>query len=361
VRRTATDTDTLIEEVARGERLLEEIGDARLRETVRLALRLHKDPFTAPDAGARARIRSQVMRSLRPHPATIADRVALAFEILAKPAPYAARALALAAIGFCIAASTTVASAESLPADAVYGVKLASEQMRLALAATPEDRAGVQLSIAEHRLAEAALLAALGDDDGAIVVTSAYGAHVANAAAELAQVETGEPGPAALVAQLERRIDEHRAIAAAAARRLSDDPTRAAAAAYLAMLANGAAPASDLSPAAAIAARAADAADEIATAAERRLTSALRTNLAELTAPHRFDLVAAIQSRVEWGLGSQDRAELESLSVQADPIERARSSERAAQTARKAADEAKAAAMRAREGSTRHTSTPRQR
>jgi hypothetical protein len=359
VRRTATDTDTLIEEVARGERLLEEIGDARLRDTVRLALRLHKDPFTAPDAGARARIRSQVMGSLRPHPATIADRIALAFEILAKPAPYAARALALAAIGFCIAASTTVASAESLPADAVYGVKLASEQMRLALAATPEDRAGVHLSIAEHRLAEAALLAALGDDDGAIVVTSAYGAHVANAAAELAQVDTGEPGPAALVAQLQRRIDEHRTIAAAAASRLSDDPATAPAAAYLAMLATGAAP-NDLSPAAAIAARAADAADQIATAAERRLTSAGRTGAAAPSAiPNRFDVVAVIQSRVEWGLASQDRAELEGSSLQADAGDRARGSERAARAARKAADEAKAAATKAREG--RHASTPRQR
>src|SRR5207302_506664 len=78
---------------ARGQRLLEDIHDDQLRETVRLALRLHKDPFAGPDARARARIRSRVLDSLRPRGATIADRVAIAFEILAKPAPYAMRAL----------------------------------------------------------------------------------------------------------------------------------------------------------------------------------------------------------------------------------------------------------------------------
>src|SRR6058998_3651450 len=60
-RRTAKDTAKLIDEVARGDRLLEDIKDPQLRETVRLALRLHKDPYTAPDARTRSRIRARVL------------------------------------------------------------------------------------------------------------------------------------------------------------------------------------------------------------------------------------------------------------------------------------------------------------
>src|SRR3982074_2107121 len=92
--RTAKDTAKLIEEVARGDRLLEDIKDPELREPVRLALRLHKDPFTAPDAKTRSRIRSRVLFGLRPHEATIIDRLAVVFELLGRPTPYAIGVLA---------------------------------------------------------------------------------------------------------------------------------------------------------------------------------------------------------------------------------------------------------------------------
>ena len=185
-RRTAKDTEALIEKVASGERLLEEIKDPELRETVRLALRLHKDPYSGPDAKTRSRIRSRVFRTLRPGPASLADRIVISFEILAKPAPYAMRAFAIALIVACIGASTALVSAGTVADDPLYSVKIASERVRLALAATPEDRAIVELSIAEHRLAEAATLANAGYDDDVIVATSEYGEHLANAAAELA-------------------------------------------------------------------------------------------------------------------------------------------------------------------------------
>ena len=74
-RRSAKDTAKLIDEVARGDRLLEDIKDPQLRETVRLALRLHKDPYTAPDARTRSRIRARVLFGLHPHNATLIDRL----------------------------------------------------------------------------------------------------------------------------------------------------------------------------------------------------------------------------------------------------------------------------------------------
>src|SRR5437773_10413446 len=100
--RTSKDTAKLVEEVARGDRLLEEIKDPELRETVRLALRLHKDPYSGPDAKTRSRIRSRVFRTLRPAPASLADRIVISFEILAKPAPDAMRARATATLVPCI-------------------------------------------------------------------------------------------------------------------------------------------------------------------------------------------------------------------------------------------------------------------
>jgi len=355
-RRTAKDTAALIEEVARGERLLEEIKDPELRETVRLALRLHKDPYSGPDAKTRSRIRSRVFRTLRPGPASLADRIAITFEILAKPTPYAMRAFAIALVVVCVGASTALVSAGTVADDPLYSVKIASEQVRLALAATPEDRAIVELSIAEHRLAEAATLATGGYDDDVIVATSEYGEHLANAAAELAQVESITPETATLVTQLQQKIDEHRATAAAVSARLADDPTTAPAAAALAVLATTNVPSQDLSPAAAIAEQAADAADRAATVAEQKVTP--RSSAAPRATPTPQRTVATqatVAARTQGPRATETRR-----------AESARESntknERAAESARKAADEAKAAAQKAKQGSKKTPSpTPHRR
>ena len=334
-RRTATDTARLIDDVARGDRIIEDINDPALRETVRLALGLHHDPFTAPDASARARIRSRVLASLRPHSATVADRVANLFELLAKPAPYLTRGIALLAIATAIGASTTVASSSAVSDDALYSVKIASEKARLALAATPEDRAVVELSIAEHRLAEATALATQGDEDDAIVATSEYGEHLAMAAAELAQVEALDTDNAALVVQLQQKLDTHRATALATIARLGDRADTASAAKVLTVLATRTpAPSTDLSPAAAIAQHAANATDEIASVAERK---------AAVPAEAPAEKIAA-------------RSTTPPQTPRATASERSRG-ERVAQVARKAADDAKAAAQKAKEGS-RRAQTP---
>ena len=340
--RTAKDTAALIEDVARGERLLEEITDPELRETVRLALRLHKDPYSGPDAKTRSRIRSRVFQTLRPRSASLADRVVVTFEILAKPAPYAMRAFAIALIVVCIGASTALVSAGTVADDPLYSVKLVSEQVRLALAATPEDRAIVELSIAEHRLAEAATLASGGYDDDVIVATSEYGEHLANAAAELAQVESLTPETATLVTQLQQKIDVHRATAAAVVARLADDPSTAPAAAALSVLATASAPSRDLSPAAAIAEQAADAADRAATAAEEKVAPR-SSGQAQATAAPRRTATASVRTP------SPRPTEARRAETTREP--NTSKNERTAGSARKAADEAKAAAQKAKQGS----------
>jgi uncharacterized protein DUF5667 len=351
---SAKDTAKLIEEVARGDRLLEDIKSPELRETVRLALRLHKDPYSGPDGKTRSRIRSRVLNGLRPRPATFTDSFAVAFELLGRPTPYAMRALAVGLVIIAIGASTAVASAGTVADDALYSVKITSEQMRLALAMSPEDRAVVQLSIAEHRLAEATALATLGNEDDAIVATSEYGEHMANAAAELAQVEALQPETATLVIQLQQRIDEHRATAAAVVARLAEDPTRASASAALLALAARGSRDADLSPAAAIAQDAADTADEAASLAER-MAEPVRTTTARGSAVPTNRGATSEDQKAKSRDGETTRNG--TTAVQNEKVSK---KERAAEASRKAADEAKAAAKKAKEGS-RRTPSPRQR
>jgi len=349
-RRSATDTAKLIEEVARGDRLLEDIRDPQLRETVRLALRLHKDPYSAPDARTRSRIRSRVLFGLHPRQATLVDRLAVAFEVLGRPTPYAMRALAVGLAIVVIGGSTALVSAGTVADDALYSVKITSEQVRLALATSPGDRAVVELTIAEHRLAEATALATLGNEDDAIVATSEYGEHMANAAAELAQVEALQPTTATLVIQLQQRIDEHRATAAAVVARLAEDPNRSSAAAALSALAARGTPAADLSPAAAIAQDAADTADEAASVAERMAVPVRTTDAARsFTGGNQTSASQNQQTTSPAGATRTDNAR---ASAQVSK------KERAAGVARKAADEAKAAAKKAKEGS-RRTPSPK--
>jgi hypothetical protein len=344
--RTAKDTAKLIEEVARGDRLLEDIKDPELRETVRLALRLHKDPFSAPDARTRSRIRSRVLFGLRPHEATIIDRLAVVFELLGRPTPYAMRVLGVGVIVLAIGASTALVSAGTVADDALYSVKVTSEQVRLALATSPEDRAVVELSIAEHRLAEATALASSGNEYDALVATSEYGEHMANAAAELAQIESLQPDTATLVIQLQQRIDEHRATAAAVVARLNDDPSTVSAAAALAPFAARGGVAADLSPAAAIAQDAADTADEAAAVAERKVTPGRQTNSAPSSsgADRNTTPVPATSSN------DGQSARSDNVVGQGEKVSK---KERAAGAARKAADEAKAAAKKAKAGAKR--------
>jgi hypothetical protein len=260
------------------------------------------------------------------------------------------RALAVGLVVVGIGASTALVSAGTMAEDALYPVKITSEQVRLALTTSPEDRAVVELSIAEHRLAEATALATLGDEDNAIVATSEYGEHMANAAAELAQVEALQPETATLVIRLQQRIDEHRAFAAAVVARYAQDPTRAAASAALAVIAARGSPPPDLSPAAAIAQDAADTADEAATVAERKAT---RPRGAITPSSGATDRAVTTVVSVPGSSSASTRTE----TAQSD---RASKKERAAGAARKAADEAKAAAKKAKEGS-RRTPAPNNR
>jgi hypothetical protein len=229
--------DRLIESVVRGERGLASIRDAKLREAVRVALRMHKYAPSGLDALARERMRDRVLGSVRPRRPTIADRAVIAFEVLAKPAPYAVRVIAVGALCIATVAGATVAGADTLPNDPLYALKLAGEDLRLTLAVSAGDRAAVQLSIAEHRLAEAEALATSGRDEDALVASSTYSQQIAQAAAELAELEELQPEVVALVAQLDDRFNEQRSRVQLLATKLSADPSTQRASEIMAVVA----------------------------------------------------------------------------------------------------------------------------
>jgi hypothetical protein len=65
-----------------------------------------------------------------------------------------ATALAVIAILFGVVLGSAQAAADSLPGQHLYGVKLATEQIRLALTSQPESRAALEQALAEERLDE---------------------------------------------------------------------------------------------------------------------------------------------------------------------------------------------------------------
>lgn len=188
---------------------------------------------SGPDDETRRRMRAQVMARLHPQKPTLLDNAWAALWHLSQPAPYIVRSVAIAAIIVCSGMGATLASADALPDDPLYQVKIASETVRLALAGTNEDRAAVELTIAEHRLVEAESLASSGRTSDALVASANYSQHIASAAAELApQFES-----AAVNAQLESSFNAQRERAQALATVLSLDVRSAEGGQILAMIA----------------------------------------------------------------------------------------------------------------------------
>ena len=343
-RRPHHDFTENLEAVARGVRRLEQIQDPILREAVAAALRLRERKLRL-DPASRARMRNTVLSALVPAKPTLADRVYGAFALIGKPAPMLVRALV---IGLGIAGllgGATVASADSLPDDPLYSLKLGGEQLRLAVAISPEDRATVELSIAEHRLDEAVRLAESGREDDAIIATASYGASLADAAADLASVESTDPRTAMLVTQLQTSLTASQQRVAATATKLAADPRTAGTALVLASVAATSSPSKD-SPATKIADQAAAITAWLATVADDR---------AKLADPKRAEAPrTGVTPRTESPAANARPAASARPTSTPEPTRTAAATARAAQTppanasaARQAADKAKEAAQKA--------------
>jgi len=357
-RRPRTDFTENLEAVARGVRRLEHIQDPILREAVAAALRL-KERELRLDPNSRIRMRNTVLAALAPAEPTLADRVYGGFLLVGRPAPLLVRALVTIVFAATVLGGATVASGDSLPEDALYSLKLAGEQVRLAIAIGPEDRAAVELSIAEHRLDEAERLATSGREDDAIIATASYGSSLADAAADLASVESTDPRSAALVAQVQASITASQQRVAATVERLAADPRTVGTAEVLATVAATSSASSRGSPATKIANNAVAITSRLATVADDRakLADPKRTETPRASLTPRTDTppTAAVVGGATTSSARSTPSARPTTSPSASPVRAtAAAAPRAAQqpptnarAARQAADWAREAAQRA--------------
>jgi len=357
-RNTPGDFTENLEAVARGVRKLEEIGDPIIREAVAAALRL-RDRERRLDPASRIRMRNTVLAALAPATPTLADRVYAAFALIGKPAPLLVRGLVAVIVVAGILGSATVASADSLPDDPLYAFKLAGEQLRLAMAISPEDRAAVELSIAQHRLDEAERLATSGREDDAIIATASYGSSLADAAADLASVESTAPTTAALVTQLQATLTASQQRVAATATKLAADPRTATTAAVLDTVSATATPSKD-SPAARIADQAAAITARLAVVADDRakLAEPKRVEVPRASVAPRVDPPTATAVTVAATDPTARPTSTPTVTAVRTPPANASAARQAAEKAKDAAERALGAAEKAKHPPTR-TPAPR--
>ena len=355
-RRPRNDFTENLEAVARGVRQLEEIRDPILREAVAAALRLRERTLRL-DPASRARIRNTVLAALAPAKPTPADRLYGFLVLIGKPAPALVRAFVTVAVIAGLVGGATVASADSLPDDPLHGLKLAGEQLRLAVAVNPGDRAAVELSIAEHRLDEAERLAESGREDDAIIATAAYGASLADAAADLASIEATDPRTAVLVTQVQTALTASQERVAATVRRLAADPRTAGTAEVLASVAATSLPSKE-SPATkiadqavAITARLTAVADARARLADPSRTGAPRGSVTPRSDPQAAPAVAATARPTATPSPTRAAAAATARATQRTPNPSA--ARQAADKAKEAAEKALLAAEKAKRSATR--------
>lgn len=106
---------------------------------------------------------------------------------------------------------SAAAAQGSLPGDALYGVKQATEEVRLAAARSDADKAELHLAFAERRASEATELAQRGKSQEAHEAAEGYQKHVAAVGAELEQQKVHGKDVEKLVAKFQEHLKRHEA------------------------------------------------------------------------------------------------------------------------------------------------------
>ena len=156
-----------IEEVKAGRYSIEEClarypqAPRELEALLRTALQIGTPPDVEPSAAfkVRARVRLMEQISSRQNMPKKAHRFLPAISIFNHVPKVAIVAVAVGLALFSAGGSTVYASQDSLPGDTLYGVKLVSEQIRVALTFGSSEKTELYLSLAENRIEEMAALA----------------------------------------------------------------------------------------------------------------------------------------------------------------------------------------------------------
>src|SRR3989442_1425207 len=178
--------------------------DPEVRSLVRLAMDV-RDVRNGLTPERRAALKLRVLRRLASsRPRTFAERLPAVATLASRPLPLLSRAGTIALVVIALVGGASAVSADSLPDDPLYSLKLNSEQVRLSLAQNAADRAAVELGIAETRLREVTALTAQNRDAEADAAASSFGEYLANAAASIE--EASSPQSSDLVRQLRTRV-----------------------------------------------------------------------------------------------------------------------------------------------------------
>ncbi len=169
-------------------------GDQELAELVALAAQMTEVVPVVPRLAFRARLQA-TLQGLMVRP----DRRGLRLWPRMLP-----RLVALCAAVVLAVWSAAVVSADSLPGDTLYGLKLAAERTRLVLAVNPASRARVHLDMADARLVEIQTLIDRGLSLPAALVEGLVEAR------DGALSEARATGDDALVEEVELRAEEVR-------------------------------------------------------------------------------------------------------------------------------------------------------
>lgn len=106
---------------------------------------------------------------------------------------------------------SAAAAQGSLPGEPLYGVKQATEGIRLAVARSDADKADLHLAFAERRASEAAELAQRGKSQEAHEAAEGYQKHVAAVEADLEQEKAHGKDVEKLVAKFQEHLERHEA------------------------------------------------------------------------------------------------------------------------------------------------------
>lgn len=193
---------------------------ARLEPLLRTALALRGGLGAAPDPAFARRLRARLLAASAPRSPLPEPRLAAWWHALWRPA-VAVSAAALVLLVVVLAPVAAVTSADALPGDWNYGLKLKTEEVLLAL------RLRDHLDRADERAREIRQLAVIGRYQEIPEVTRAYQAELAEATKPLERPQAPPPQEAR---RIEQRVAVQQTVIQQAAARVEQEAQQAAAA-----------------------------------------------------------------------------------------------------------------------------------
>jgi hypothetical protein len=164
---------------------------AELEPLLRVALSARTTSSAVePRPEFKARVRHEVQSQLRAKGPNPEPKMAPVLHWMPR---WAMAAVTLVFVVLLAGTTTVAASSGSLPGDTLYPVKTATEEVHMRLTFSKAAKANLQASLAERRVREIALLAAMGRTARVEALTARFEAHLENIQQLAAQIGATNP------------------------------------------------------------------------------------------------------------------------------------------------------------------------